>query len=63
MLSKSPVQVPNTEDTARYIAGIAKELRALAAGADLGFLSYLLAMVEEDANATARRLAQEKSGA
>jgi hypothetical protein len=55
------VQTPDAEDTARYIAGLAKELRALAAGANLGFLSYLLAMGEEDANATARE-ADRKAG-
>ena len=44
-------------ETADYIATLARELRTLAAKADLGFLSYLLAMVEEDAEATSRRLA------
>ena len=46
----------NTTDTALYIAGLAKELRELARQADLGFLAYLLSMVEEDATDTARRL-------
>jgi hypothetical protein len=46
----------NTIDTALYIAGLAKELREMAKKADLGFLAYLLAMVEEDATDTARRL-------
>jgi hypothetical protein len=57
--SKSDLQ-PDAGDTARYIGGLARELRALAAKADLGFLAYLLAMVEDDAEATARRHAEEK---
>ena len=48
-------------ETARYIAGLAKELRALAANQDLGFLAYLLAMVEDDAQATVRRLSEQSS--
>jgi hypothetical protein len=35
--------------TAEYIHGMAKELEALAAAADLGFLAYLLSMVEQEA--------------
>lgn len=35
--------------TAEYIHGMAKELEALAATADLGFLAYLLSMVEQEA--------------
>jgi len=35
--------------TAEYIQGMAKELEALAVGADLGFLAYLLSMVEQEA--------------
>jgi hypothetical protein len=61
MLSKPPERRPEIGETARYIAGISKELRTMAAGADLGFLSYLLAMVEEEAGATARRASAEKS--
>jgi len=34
---------------AEYIHGMAKELAALAATADLDFLAYLLAMVEQEA--------------
>lgn len=44
-------------DTAEYIGTIAKELRVMAAKADLGFLTYLLAMVEQEGAATAKRLA------
>jgi hypothetical protein len=51
---------PDAADTARYIGGLARELRELASKADLGFMAYLLAMVEDDAEATVRRLAEEK---
>ncbi|HVY21496.1 MAG TPA: hypothetical protein VHA70_15650 [Bauldia sp.] len=37
------------EDAARYIGGMARELRDLAAKSDLGFLVYLLSMVEQEA--------------
>ena len=47
----------DARETAEYIEGLARDLRRLAAAADLGFLAYLLAMVEDDAGATARRLA------
>ena len=53
-------QRPDPEETARYVAEMAKELRALAAKADLGFLAYLLAMVEDDAAATARSFVERK---
>ena len=46
-------------ETARYIEQLARELRTMAAGADLGFLAYLLAMVEDDAAATARRISDK----
>ena len=45
---------PPAGQTAEYISGMAKELRALAASADLGFLAYLLAMVEQEAEGAAR---------
>ncbi len=48
-------------ETAAYIAALAKELRTLAAKANLGFLSFLLAMVADDAEASARELAQRRS--
>jgi hypothetical protein len=35
--------------TAEYIRGMARELQAMAARADLGFLAYLLSMVEQEA--------------
>jgi len=43
-------------ETATYIGGLAHELRAMASKDELGFLAYLLAMVEDDAAATVRRL-------
>ncbi len=60
-LRSNPLQ-PDAEDTARYIGRLAHELRALAAKANLGFLAYLLAMVEDDAVATAQRLAERNEG-
>ncbi len=48
----------DAQDTAVYIQRMDKELRALAIEADLGFLAYLLAMVEDDAAATAGRAAE-----
>ncbi len=44
-------------ETAKYIGGVARELRVLAAKSDLTFLSYLLSMAEDEATASARRLA------
>lgn len=41
------------KDVARYIGGFASDLKRMAAGAELGFLAYLLAMVEEEAMAEA----------
>jgi hypothetical protein len=40
-------------DAARYIGRLAGDLRRIAAGAELDFLAYLLAMVEEEAAAEA----------
>ena len=44
-----------TAETAEYIGGIARELRSLASQADLGFLAYLLSMVEQEAAETSSR--------
>jgi hypothetical protein len=44
----------DVHETAVYIAQMARELRALAARSNLGFLAYLLGMVENDATETAR---------
>lgn len=62
---KPPGTMPNTDPaaTADYIGTIARELRALAAKSNLGFLSYLLAMVEDDAQATAKRLGAGREAA
>ena len=49
----------DARETARYIQRLAKELRTMAAESDLGFLAYLLAMVEDDAAATARQLGEK----
>lgn len=38
-----------------YIADMAKELRAMASGAGLEFLSYLLAIAEEEARLESQR--------
>lgn len=47
------------EQTADYIHGIVRELRALAANSNMGFLAYLLAMAEDESRDTARRLRAE----
>jgi hypothetical protein len=51
-------------DAARYIGRLAGDLRRIAAGAELDFLAYLLAMVEEEAAAEAdgRRVAPSRAG-
>ncbi|HEY5081503.1 MAG TPA: hypothetical protein VII91_06215 [Bauldia sp.] len=41
--------------TAQYIEGMAKELRIMAAKADMGFLAYLLSMVEQKRGARPNR--------
>lgn len=55
---KSPGPPRDASQTAAYIEPLAKELRQLAAASNLGFLAYLLAMVEDEAAATAKRLAK-----
>lgn len=59
---KLPVNESKTSavETADYISVLARELRTLAANADLAFLAYLLAMVEDDAQATVRRLSERQ---
>ena len=49
----------DARETAEYIEGLARDLRRLAADSNLGFLAYLLAMVEDDAAATVRRLGKD----
>ena len=58
VLSKPPLQ-PYGEETAQYISVLAHELRTMAAKADLGFLAYLLAMVEDEAAASVRKQAEQ----
>lgn len=43
-------------ETAQYIHALARDLKQLARDAKLGFLAYLLAMVEDDAATTIRKL-------
>ena len=60
-LTKPPL-LPDGEEAAQYIAALARELRLMAAKADLGFLAYLLAMVEDEAAASARKQAGQNEG-
>ena len=46
--------------TAQYIEAMAKDLKALAATSGLGFLSYLLAMVQAEAATTVTRAQDSK---
>jgi hypothetical protein len=62
MRSTDTESKPTAADTAVYIGVMAKEMRGLVARADLGFLAYLLAMVADDAEETARRLSEGKVG-
>jgi hypothetical protein len=50
-------------ETAAYIGGLAKELQTMASKANLGFLAFLLGMVVDDAEATARELSGDKDEA
>jgi len=52
MVRVKSVSKSSAVETAKYIGGMARELRSLAAGAELGFLVYLLSMVEQEADAT-----------
>ena len=61
-LTKLPSQ-PSGEDAAQYIAAIARELRSVAAKADLGFLAYLLSMVEDEAATSGQKQAEQREGA
>lgn len=45
--------------TAEYVGRMASELRAISAKADLGFLAYLIGMVEEEAS---RQSASKQDG-
>ena len=61
VLTNSPLQ-SDGEETAQYISVLAHELRTMAAKADLGFLAYLLAMVEDEAAASARKVTGRREG-
>lgn len=61
MTTQLPPGASATE-TAEYIGGIAKELRAMALKSDLGFLAYLLAMVVEETDAFDRRRKDKGTG-
>lgn len=54
-MNTRPPSGASAAETSEYIGGIAKELRAMALKADLGFLAYLLAMAIEEADAIDRR--------
>jgi hypothetical protein len=58
-MTGGPADRRNALETARYIEQLTRELRMMASEADLGFLAYLLAMVEDDAAATARRISDK----
>ena len=49
MALADPEQENTVAATADYIQEMARELRLMAAKADLGFLAYLLSMVEQEA--------------
>ena len=62
MESSQPPPRPEEEEAAEYIAALARELRTLAAKADLGFIAYLLGMVEDEASAAIRQSAGPRTG-
>ena len=61
MPTTKPASHNDAGDTARYIERLARELRTMAAGVDLQFLAYLLAMVEDEAANSGRRLGAKRS--
>ena len=61
-LTKPPL-TPNGEEAAQYIAAMAHELRTVAAKADLGFLAYLLGMVEDEATTAVKKQGGQGQGA
>jgi hypothetical protein len=60
MATVEPASSRDVRDTARYIEHLAKEMRRMTAEADLGFLAYLLAMVEDEAASTVRKLGERR---
>ncbi len=59
----NPVPQPESEEAAQYIGALSHELRTMAAKANLGFLAYLLGMVEDEASAVLQKLNQQREGA
>jgi hypothetical protein len=55
METTEPGPPRTVRDTACYIERLAKELRGMAAESNLGFLAYLLSMVEEEAGTAVRQ--------
>ncbi|MCX5515508.1 hypothetical protein C3941_07350 [Kaistia algarum] len=47
---ETPTMRSDQRQTAEYVGRMASELRLISAKADLGFLAYLLGMVEEEAS-------------
>lgn len=62
MTIKGVESAPDPGESARYIESMARELRRLASGSGLGFLAFLLRMVEDDAAAEARRHDDSQAG-
>ncbi|HZP18736.1 MAG TPA: hypothetical protein VFB16_00885 [Bauldia sp.] len=56
-----PVSPPgDTRETASYVEHMSRELRLISERSGLKFLAYLLAMAEDEARATFRRMSEEK---
>ncbi len=53
MTVKGVASEPDPGESARYIEQMARELRRMASASGLGFLAFLLRMVEDDAGAEA----------
>jgi hypothetical protein len=58
-ISSGQRQQREPRDVARYVHRMARELRTMAHGAELGFLAYLLSLAEEEAATISRRLETE----
>ncbi|MCX5580207.1 hypothetical protein [Kaistia terrae] len=56
--TESHAEAIRRHEQAVYIADMVKELRGLSAGVGLEFLSYLLAIAEEEARKESQRLRQ-----
>lgn len=60
-MSKTKKGTAGTIEAVAYISGIARELRGMAVEHNLDFLAYLLAMADDEAQATVRRLNDRNS--